>query len=44
MSKGDVMTPARFWSYIVCEESEREQLERRGYVVSRVRNYLDPRS
>ena len=42
MSKGDAMTPARFWSYIVCESDEKEIHINRGYVVTHVRKYLEP--
>jgi len=42
MSKGDAMTPARFWSYIVCESAEKEIHISRGYVVTQVRKYLEP--
>ena len=42
MSKGDAMTPARFWSYIVCESDEKERNKCDGYVVTHVRKYLKP--
>lgn len=42
MSKGDAMTPARFWSYIVCESDEKEIHKHNGFVVTHVRKYLSP--